>query len=304
MDGWNEVITMYKSGAVGILIFPYYMAYGKKQVGVIPPYSTLIYYFRIISSDASVNSTSLFYSYILNLDSIPEVSSNNVYYIPYFDGIGSEAQENSNAYIEYELSLLDNTIIDSSDNFQFTIGSNDVVEGLSEGMFFMNEGSMGQIIIPQEMAYGENQEGDIPPYSHLIYELRYLSDNPVVMEDSEIKKYFYENPKEPDSITNSNIYYFQTSDGEGEIPTENDEISLVYTAKVLKTKYKFVENDTIQIVLNTDNMINGLFEGIKLMKYGGKAKFIIPYSEGYGSEQHNDIPPYSTLFYEVELLIE
>jgi len=48
--------------------------------------------------------------------------------------------------------------------------------------------------------------------------------------------------------------------------------------------------------------MKGLNEGIKLMKVGEIAKFIIPSSLGLGGNNSGDVPSYSTLIYTVELL--
>ena len=39
-----------------------------------------------------------------------------------------------------------------------------------------------------------------------------------------------------------------------------------------------------------------------MMKKGGKAKLIIPSSIGYGENSAGEIPPFTTLIFEIELL--
>ena len=48
--------------------------------------------------------------------------------------------------------------------------------------------------------------------------------------------------------------------------------------------------------------INGLNEGIQLMKVGGKAKFIVPSELGLGGYTTGGVPAYSSLIYTVDLL--
>ena len=46
----------------------------------------------------------------------------------------------------------------------------------------------------------------------------------------------------------------------------------------------------------------GLEEGVGMLKKGGKARFVIPPSLGYGDITAGKIPPNSTLVFDVELL--
>ena len=48
--------------------------------------------------------------------------------------------------------------------------------------------------------------------------------------------------------------------------------------------------------------IKGFDEGITMMKKGGKATLIIPSTIGYGERDMGQIPPYSTLVFDIELI--
>ena len=50
------------------------------------------------------------------------------------------------------------------------------------------------------------------------------------------------------------------------------------------------------------NLIGGLFEGIGMMKKGSKFKLVIPSDLAYGGIYFGNIPSYSTLVYEIELV--
>jgi FKBP-type peptidyl-prolyl cis-trans isomerase len=60
--------------------------------------------------------------------------------------------------------------------------------------------------------------------------------------------------------------------------------------------------EPIPVILGTTSVIQGWTEGLLLLNEGSKAKFIIPSSLGYGDQSAGDIPPYSTLVFDVELV--
>jgi FKBP-type peptidyl-prolyl cis-trans isomerase len=54
--------------------------------------------------------------------------------------------------------------------------------------------------------------------------------------------------------------------------------------------------------LGVDPIIRGWQEGIRLMKKGTVAKIFVPYTQGYGPQQYRDIPGYSNLIFDVEVV--
>ncbi len=302
MEGWNDAVEIFKKGGVGILIFPYHKAYGKKQVGSIPSYSTLVFYFKINSDSEFAQNTSSFFRYIIDLDSITTSTDNSVYYTSYFEGVGNQITENQDVNIQYKLSLIDDTDVETDQNIEFTIGANELPLGLNEGLLLMKEGSMGQLFMPPDMAYRENPPADIPTNSALIYEIQVLSENSDIMEDSEIKKYLYYHNTEPDSITNENVYYYESEEGKGDSIKIGSNIKIIYSEKILNKQDIFASCDTCEIIIGNNTFNPGLTKGILMMKKGGKSKLIVPYRQGYGNTQNGEIPPYSTLIYEIEII--
>jgi FKBP-type peptidyl-prolyl cis-trans isomerase len=59
--------------------------------------------------------------------------------------------------------------------------------------------------------------------------------------------------------------------------------------------------EPINFVLGSGQVIKGWDEGLLLLNEGSKAKFIIPSDIAYGTEGSGDIPPFSTLVFDVEL---
>ena len=73
--------------------------------------------------------------------------------------------------VNYEGKLLDGTVFDSSykRNEPTTFACNQVIKGWTEALTMMPVGSKWELYIPQELAYGERETGNIKPFSMLIF---------------------------------------------------------------------------------------------------------------------------------------
>ncbi|MBU1010967.1 MAG: FKBP-type peptidyl-prolyl cis-trans isomerase [Bacteroidetes bacterium] len=80
--------------------------------------------------------------------------------------------------IDYLGTFTDGTKFDSSydrgKHYEFVIGNNEVIPGLDEGVQKMKTGSKVRLIIPDELAYGPRNVGEIPPHTPIIYEIELL----------------------------------------------------------------------------------------------------------------------------------
>lgn len=110
----------------------------------------------------------------IKVDSIAD----GLYYVKTRTGIGDLVEEGDDITISYEASLIDGTVFSTAtvdDPFSFEVGTDDVIEGLAEGVQVMREGESGILIIHSDLGYGEIRTGPIPAYSTLIFELIIIS---------------------------------------------------------------------------------------------------------------------------------
>ncbi|MDR2193924.1 MAG: FKBP-type peptidyl-prolyl cis-trans isomerase [Treponema sp.] len=93
------------------------------------------------------------------------------------EGNGSKPLATDTVRVNYEGTLIDGTVFDSS----YSRGEPEelaldrVIEGWTEGLQLMGIGDTYQFYIPSNLAYGENGSGRIiPPYSTLIFKVELL----------------------------------------------------------------------------------------------------------------------------------
>ena len=89
------------------------------------------------------------------------------------EGKGEKPSENSMVKVNYRGTLIDGTEFDSSfkRNEPAKFRVNQVIKGWTEALQLMPVGSKWKLYIPQELAYGEREAGQIKPFSTLVFEV-------------------------------------------------------------------------------------------------------------------------------------
>ena len=95
------------------------------------------------------------------------------------EGTGAIPADTSLVKVHYEGRLVNDTIFDSS--YQrgepALFRANQVIKGWTEALCHMPEGSVWEVYIPQELAYGERQQNKIDPFSALIFKIELVEAN-------------------------------------------------------------------------------------------------------------------------------
>lgn len=114
------------------------------------------------------------------------------------EGHGEVPKASDEVEVIYEGRLIDGTVFDAtsrhpggakSDKFK----AGNLIKGWTEALTMMPVGSKWQLYIPQELAYGARQAGQIPPYSTLVFDLELVS---IVKPEA---------PKETESADNGGV---------------------------------------------------------------------------------------------------
>ncbi|MBQ1408909.1 MAG: FKBP-type peptidyl-prolyl cis-trans isomerase [Bacteroidales bacterium] len=118
------------------------------------------------------------------------------------------------------------------------------------------------------------------------------------------EQFLKENGKKKEiKTTKSGLQYQVLQKGNGNRPTANSTVKVHYTGKLLSGK---VFDSSIErgepMEFPVGAVIPGWTEGLQLMDEGSKYILYIPSSLAYGDNPVGDIPPGSTLIFEVELI--
>lgn len=93
------------------------------------------------------------------------------------EGTGKVAADSSTVTMHYEGRLINDSVFDSSykRNEPYTVRCDRNIKGFTEALTHMPAGSVWEVYIPQELAYGERQAGAmIEPFSALIFKIELL----------------------------------------------------------------------------------------------------------------------------------
>ena len=103
--------------------------------------------------------------------------------------------------------------------------------------------------------------------------------------------------------TKSGLQYKVISTGKGKAPVATDKVTVHYTGKLIDGTTFDSSVGREPITFEVGGVIPGWTEALQLMHEGDKWMIYLPYDIAYGERGAGDqIPPYATLIFEVELL--
>lgn len=93
------------------------------------------------------------------------------------EGKGGIPKDTSLVKVNYEGKTIDGKVFDSSfkRGQAVELRANQVIKGWTEALTMMPEGSVWEVYVPQNLAYGEREQGQIKPFSTLIFTIELIS---------------------------------------------------------------------------------------------------------------------------------
>ena len=92
------------------------------------------------------------------------------------EGTGKIPADTSMVKVHYEGRTIDGNVFDSSykRNSPIDLRANQVIKGWTDALVHMPAGSVWEVYIPQELAYGEREQAQIKPFSMLIFKIELI----------------------------------------------------------------------------------------------------------------------------------
>lgn len=119
------------------------------------------------------------------------------------------------------------------------------------------------------------------------------------------EKFLAENAKKDGIVTTaSGLQYEVLNPGSGKQPKATDSVKCHYEGRLIDgTVFDSSYRRGTPATFGLNQVISGWTEGVQLMQEGAKFRFYIPFNLAYGANGAGEnIPPYSALIFDVELL--
>lgn len=249
-------------------------------------------------------------------DSDVQTTASGLQYVIFEEGSGEKPQLGETIVAHYTGYLTDGSQFDSSRDrdqpFQFPIGQRAVIQGWDEGFALFNPGTKALLIIPPTLGYGAGGNQGIPPNSTLYFDVELLEvvpvpPTPTPLPETATDELLQLLPAFDESdivTTESGLQYVVIEEGSGDLAEVGDNIVANYTG-YLTTGSTFdssLGGEPFRFPLGQGRVIPGWDEGFGLFPPGTKAILIIPSDLAYGPQGNQNIPPNSTLYFDVELV--
>lgn len=172
IPGLDEGLKGMKVGGKRELVIPPELAFGERGAGeAIPPNATIRFEAELVNA---ISEPSGVWEY--DEDDV-ETTPSGLQMVDIKEGEGPEVTEGDQVQVYYDGYLTNGELFDSSFNngqmLPVQVGQGMVIDGWDEGLQGMKKGGERVLIIPPELAYGDQARGDvIPANATLMFNVR------------------------------------------------------------------------------------------------------------------------------------
>lgn len=224
-------------------------------------------------------------------------------------------------------SLLSESVFPDQDWFDTISVKDPEYDLLSSALTMLVEGDSATFIFDEKSPFAGYDTLLVPAYQRspikLDVKLVSLKEEKIVKKERLLRSlWLKEKRHEEFSLINSfvidnnitskadadHFYYIETSPGNGELPRDGQSVTVSYKASFISGKEfysTFETNDSFEFILGAPGQVlPGMDRGIRKMREGGKARFIVPSHLAFGETGSSTglVGPFRTLIFDVELI--
>jgi peptidylprolyl isomerase len=298
--GWDEAFLLLQVGDKATIKFGPELGYGPQAMGGIPANSTLVFDVELLDVIEAVKPWD-----VAGKDTITTPSGLK-YVLLKENKTGEKVAPGSKATVHYSGYFKDGKMFDSSvergQPFSLKVGVGQVIQGWDEGLTLLHKGEKAKLIIPYQLAYGEQGRPPvIPAKSDLVFDVE-------IMDVQSIKApALYDVKNIAAKKTASGLTYYEVNRSKStNRATAGKTVKVHYSGYLASGKMfdsSIERGEPIEFPLGQGQVIPGWEEGIALMNVGDKLRLIIPYVLAYGEQGRPPvIPAKADLTFDVELV--
>ncbi len=298
IKGWDVGLVGASEGERRLLKVPAKMAYGEKDLGIIPPNSTL--WFEVVV--LKVNKALVKDRFVQIEDSLWISSEKGLMRHVQKVGEGALSVSGDKISVHYTGWLLNGNTFGSSKTqpkiAEFTLGGGKVIKGWEKGLEGVQAGETLWLKVPPSLGYGPTPLPRIPAHSTLIFRVEVLG-----VEKGKKQGDFPEVDKMAWTSGVNGLEYVVEKEGAGAGIKVGEEANVHYTGWLLNgTKFdsSIPRGAPFTFKVGARQVIPGWDLGVEGMKVGEVKWLRIPASLGYGARSTGPIPANSILLFKVE----
>jgi FKBP-type peptidyl-prolyl cis-trans isomerase len=207
----------------------------------------------------------------------------------------------------------DSTFIDSRKNKQgalrMQLPPSDYKGDIYQGMRMLAAGDSGEFLVNADSLFKKTfRQGSRPKYidtnsmaKFVIHMVTIDSPEALQKKEKEALDKFIADNKITVAPQPSGLYFVEQIPGKG-IKIDSG-CQVTYNVKISMIDGKQVfSQDSMKFVYGKRPDMTGFLEGIKMMKKGGQARLILPSQLAFGERGYREIPPYTSIIYDVKVL--
>ncbi len=216
------------------------------------------------------------------------------------EGEGNIPDEGKVVFVEYEGRLITDEVFLETDGIEYFALTDDILEGVFEGIQLMREGAEYEFVLPSELGYGQRPPQGTPVQngSVLIFNIKldsFLIDPEQFLEANA--------QREEITVTASGLQYRVIKEGDGESPVASSFVQFRYKGTFTNGFiFDRTTGSNITDPSSVGSFIPGFTEGLQLMQEGAKYELFLPSNLGYGENTPRGIPRGAVLVFEIELV--